>query len=172
MIASGFAGAIASRSASVSPVCSPFTRTIRVGRVALAAASFRKAAADSRARALPSSAIESSRSTINASVPLDIALSSLRALSAGTNRSERIARKSLRPHAHEGLPAALGDELVVLVVGAMMKLDDPGAGPRFRFTLADHLGGAMHGVAFEQRVREFDVGHAEIGDRGADRHVG
>jgi hypothetical protein len=28
--------------------------------------------------------------------------------------------------------------------------------PRFRFALADYLGRAMHGVAFEQRVREFD----------------
>ena len=53
-----------------------------------------------------------------------------------------------------------------------MKLDDAGARPRFRFALADYLGRAMHGVAFEQRVREFDVGHAQIGDGGADRHVG
>jgi hypothetical protein len=30
----------------------------------------------------------------------------------------------------------------------------------------------MHGVAFEQGVREFDIGHAEIGDRGAYSHVG
>ena len=34
---------------------------------------------------------------------------------------------SLRPHAHEGLAAAFGDELVVLVVGAVMKFDDTGA---------------------------------------------
>src|SRR5215471_3831890 len=209
MMASGFAGAIASRSASVSPVCSPFTRTIKYGRCAFDIAFFRKAAADSRARALPSKAIESSRSTISASAPLDIALSSLRALSAGTNKSERMwvsplrhsgaaprrpllcatntsagivdsglalsaprNDSSLRPQAHEGLAAALGDELVVLVIGAVMKFDDAGAGPRLRFALANNLGRAMHGVAFEQGVREFDVGHAEIGDGGADRHVG
>src|SRR6516164_10602894 len=149
MMASGFAGAIASRSASVSPVCSPFTRTIKYGRCAFDIAFFRKAAADSRARALPSKAIESSRSTISASAPLDIALSSLRALSAGTNKSERMRDKLLRPHAYESLAAALGDELVILVIGAVMKFDDAGAGPRFRFALADHLGRAMHGVTFE-----------------------
>src|ERR1700733_13640370 len=53
--------------------------------------SLRNAAALSRARALPSNAIESSRSTISASAPLVIALSSFLALSAGTNRRERIA---------------------------------------------------------------------------------
>ncbi len=30
----------------------------------------------------------------------------------------------------------------------------------------------MNGVALEQRVGEFHVGHAEIGDGGANRHVG
>jgi len=69
----------------------------------------------------------------------------------GRNEQKRTHRvtMSLRPHAHEGLAAALGDELVVLVIGAVMKLNDAGAGPRFRFALADHLGRAMHGVAFE-----------------------
>src|SRR5215472_10948556 len=90
MMASGLAGAIASRSASVRPVCSPLTRTKRYGRVLAASASLRNAAALSRARALPSSAIESSRSMISASAPLVIALSSFLALSAGTKSSERI----------------------------------------------------------------------------------
>src|SRR5690348_7196150 len=169
MMASGLAGAMASRSASVSSVCRPLTRTSRYGRFAAAVASLRNAAALCRACALPSSAIESSRSTISASAPLVIALSSFLALSAGTNRKERI--RSLRPHAHKGLAAAFGDQLVVLVIGAVVEFDDAGAGTRFRFALADHLGGAMHGIALEQRVRKFDVGHAEIGDGGADRHV-
>ena len=38
---------------------------------------------------------------------------------------------SSRPHAHKRLAPALGDQLVVLVVGAVMKLDDAGSGPRF-----------------------------------------
>src|SRR6266702_2201391 len=171
MIASGLAGATASRSASVSPVCKPFTRTIRHGRVALAVASLTNAAAASRARALPSSAIESSRSMISASAPLDIALSSFLALSAGTKSSERIRSQLFRPHPHEGLAAAFGDELVVLVIGAVMKFDDAGAGARFGFALADDLSRAMHRIALEQWMREFDVGHAEIRNRGADGHV-
>src|SRR5215469_16345874 len=139
MIASGLVGATASRSASTRPVCRLFTRTMRYGRDVLAIASLRKLAAASRARALPSHAIESSRSIINASAPLDIALSSFFALSAGTKRSERIRiyfdRNLLGPHAHERLTAALGHELVILVIGAMMKFDDPGAGARFRFAI-------------------------------------
>jgi hypothetical protein len=56
---------------------------------------------------------------------------------------------SLRPHEHKSLAAAFGDQLVVLVVGAMMKLDDAGAGPRLRFALADDLGRRVHGIALE-----------------------
>src|SRR5579864_5504407 len=76
------------------------------------------------------------------------------------------------PHQDERLAAAFGDQLVVLIVGAVVKLDDAGAGAGFGFALADDLGRAMHGVVLEQRVGEFDLGHAEIGDRRADRHVG
>src|ERR1700731_482497 len=82
------------------------------------------------------------------------------------------AASSLRPHQDERLAAAFGDQLVVLIVGAVVKLDDAGAGTRFRFPLADDFGGAMHGVVLEQRGGEFDLGHAEIGDRRAHRHVG
>src|ERR1700728_4831124 len=192
MIASGLARTTASRSASVRPVCKPFTRTRRYGRGVVATVSRRKAAALSRARALPSYAIESSRSTISASAPLVIAFSSFLALSAGTKRNERIGNpsrapfrsreaaernsRSRRPHAHEGLAAALRDQLVVLVVGAVMKLDDAGAGPRLRFALTDDFGSRVHGVAFEKRMGEFHLGHPEIRDRGAhgkgaDRHA-
>src|ERR1700733_2684246 len=82
------------------------------------------------------------------------------------------SRRLFRLHQDERLAAAFGDQLVVLIEGAMMKLDNAGAWPRFRFALADDLGRAMHGVALEQRVGEFDVGHAEIRDGSADRHVG
>src|SRR5262249_34174674 len=51
----------------------------------------------------------------------------------------------LGPHAHERLPAALGDELAVLVIGAVVELDDAGARPRARFALAQHLGRAVDG---------------------------
>src|SRR5215467_5635724 len=58
-------------------------------------------------------------------------------------------------HAHERLAAALGDELAVLIVGAMVKLHDAGARPRLRLALVQDLGRAMDGVALEQRVGEF-----------------
>src|ERR1700683_816757 len=74
-------------------------------------AALRNAAALCRARALPSSATESSRSTMRASAPLVIALSSFLALSAGTKSKERIghpchsgAARSEEPgvHNHDG----------------------------------------------------------------------
>ena len=48
----------------------------------------------------------------------------------------------------------------------------PAPGRDFDSRLVTTSVGAMHGVALEQRVGEFHVGHAEIGDGGADRHVG
>src|SRR5262245_19121335 len=80
--------------------------------------------------------------------------------------------RSTGPHPHEDLAVAFGHELVVLIVGAVQELDDSGARPRLRFALADDLGGDVDGIALEQRVREFHIGHAEIGDSGAHRHVG
>src|SRR5690348_524746 len=181
MMASGRAVTTASRSSSIRPVCSPLTRTRRRGRVAWAAAALTNPAASPRARAFCSGAIESSRSTMMASAPLAIALSSFLPPSAGTNRYDRIAADfsslaassaaslvwSFGPHADEGLAAALGNELVVLIVGAVVELDDAGTRSRLRLALGDHLGGAVHGVVLEQRVGEFDLCHAEVGDCGA-----
>src|SRR5690242_3328360 len=73
-------------------------------------------------------------------------------------RGATSAAASLRPHAHKSLAAAFGDQLVVLVVGAVVEFDDAGARPRFRFALAEDLGGRVHGVALEQRVRELHLG--------------
>src|ERR1700694_5749976 len=210
MIASGLPGMTASRSSSVSPVSSPFTRTRRRGRFAAPWACCRKASALARASALRSVEIESSRSTISASAPLAIALSSFLGESAGTNRRERMdfsfvipgngkkrgrpgiqteasclisgfrvhafgaPRNDLplcRPLAHEGLPPAFGNELAVLIVGAVMKLDDARGRSRIGFAFVQDLGGAMHGIILEQRMGKFRLGHAEIGDRGADGEI-
>src|ERR1700724_3421275 len=185
MMASGAAGTTASRSSSIRPVASPLTRSTRRGRALTPTVSRRNAAASWRASLLRSGAIESSRSTITAPAPLAIALSSFLPPSAGTNRSERNnrawmrsgprrvrhARRLPRPHAHEDLAAAFRHQLVVLIVGAVVELEDAGARSRVRFALADDLGGAMDGVAFEQRVGKLHLGHAEIGDSGADREV-
>ena len=89
-IASGLAGTMASRSASVRPVAMPLTRTSRRGRFACVTAFLMNAAALARAASLRSIAIESSRSTIMASAPLANALSSLEPPSAGTNSKERM----------------------------------------------------------------------------------
>src|ERR1700676_2359118 len=62
------------------------------------------------------------------------------------------AASSFGPHQDERLAAAFGDQLVVLIVGAVVKLDDAGAGARCRFALADDLGAPMHGIVLEQRV--------------------
>src|ERR1700692_4424138 len=70
------------------------------------------------------------------------------------------AASSFGPHQDERLAAAFGDQLVVLIVGSVVKLDDAGAGARFRFALADDFGAAMHGIVLEQRVGGFDLGHA------------
>src|SRR5580704_7560477 len=78
---------------------------------------------------------------------------------------------SLRPHPHESRTATLCDEFVVLVVGAVMKLDDSRTGPRFRFALAEDLGGCMQRVALEYGMGKFHVAHPEIGDRRADGEI-
>jgi len=67
---------------------------------------------------------------------------------------------------------AFGHQLAVLLEGLVVEFDDTGAGARFRRALAHHRRAAVHGVALEQRIGEFHVAHAEIGDGGADRHVG
>jgi hypothetical protein len=94
---------------------------------------------------------------------------------AAWNCDDRIQTKclaSLRPHAHEGLPSTLRDELVVLIIGTMVELDDAGAGPRLRFPLAHDLSAAMHRVVLEERMREFHFGHSKIGDGRPDGKVG
>src|SRR5665213_2685618 len=169
-IASGAPGTTASRSASVMPVSRPLMRTSRRGRSFLACVALRYSSAAARACALRSGAIESSRSRITASAPLAIALSSLAPPSAGAQSRARI--NSLRPHIDEGVAVAFGHQRAVLFEGLVMEFDDAGAGARFRRALAHNQRRAVHGIALEQRIGKFHVGHAEIGDGGADRHVG
>src|SRR5262245_4684992 len=94
-------------------------------------------------------------------------------LASGLGRQRRpLLAKLAGAHAHERLAAAFGNELAVLVKGAMVEVQDAGARPRFRLALVEDLGRAMHGVALEQRMRELHLLHAEIGDGGADCEVG
>jgi hypothetical protein len=79
--------------------------------------------------------------------------------------------RSGNPLFHQGLAAALRDKLVFLLIGAVEKFDNAGIGARFRYTLAQNCGRNMQSVAFEQRCRKFHLGHAEIGDRGAECEI-
>src|ERR1035437_182261 len=172
-MASGRPATTASRSASIMPVSRPLMRTKRRGRGFFVCAALRNSNAAVRACALRSGVIESSRSRITASAPLAIALSSLAPPSAGTNKRERIMfAASLRPHDDEGVAVAFGHQRAVLLERLVMEFDDTGARARLRRPLAHDHRRAIDGVALEQRIGEFYVGHAEIGDRGADRHVG
>ena len=109
MIASGAAAITASRSASVRPVSIAFTRTRRRGWPFAPRASFRKASAVLRASSLLAAEIESSRSTISASAPLVMPLSSFFGLSPGTKRRERkvyagrLSMKACRRHSATSL---------------------------------------------------------------------
>src|SRR6187397_20240 len=77
------------------PVSRPLMRTSSRGRCLAAPTRLRNSSAAVRAPCLRSGTIESSRSTITASVPLASALSSLAPPSAGTNRSERMCQSLL-----------------------------------------------------------------------------
>ena len=68
--------------------------------------------------------------------------------------------------------ARRGHQIAVLIVGAMMEVDDTGIGPRAAIALADHLRLHANGVAVKYRLAELNVRHAEVGDRGAERRVG
>src|SRR6185437_2220732 len=168
--ASGLPGTMAARSSSVMPVSRPLMRTSSCGRLALGALLLRKSSAAARAAPLRSGAIESSRSTMTASAPLATALSSFEPPSAGTKRRERMCL--FRPLDDEHVAVALGDELAVLLEALMMEFDDAGVRARLRFALGDDGRLATHGVAFEQRVGEAHVRHAEIGNGRSDGHVG
>src|SRR6266404_2339681 len=124
----------------------------------------------SRAIFLRSAATESSRSRISPSAPNEGPLASLRSESAGTNRKERIG--SVPGFlAHQRLAGALGDGLAALVDGGVGEFDDAGVGPRLALAHAQDLGLYAKRIAVEDRLGKAHVGHAEIGDRGAERGV-
>ena len=72
---------------------------------------------------------------------------------------------------HHRLPRAFGDEIAMLVVGAVLEFDDAAIRLRFRFAHRDDRGLDADGVAMEDRVRKHRLLHAEIGDRRADGDV-
>src|ERR1700748_2149942 len=123
-----------------------------------------------RAAIFWSGAIESSRSRISASAAVFLALSNFRVLSPGTNRNERMV-SGLWFAMHQSGAAAAGDHLAPLIGRGVLEFDDTLSGPRFAGALGDDLGVGLQSIAMEHRLRKFDVGHAEIADRGAERRV-
>src|SRR5262245_11574429 len=108
---------------------------------------------------------------MSASAPAPRARSSFFSLSPGTNSSDRIERLALALAADHHLPAAFRHELVALIVGAMLHLDDADARARPALALADDLGRHMDGVAVEHRAGELHLGHPEICHRRTERGV-
>ena len=49
----------------------------------------------------------------------------------------------------------------------MLKLDNAGIGTGFAFPFADDRGAGADGIAMKDRLGEINVGHAEVGDGGA-----
>src|SRR5262245_46632537 len=162
---SGRRGMTAARSPSVMPVSSALTR-IYIFCAGLRASSICRVML--RAATLPSGAMESSRSRISASAAVFLALSNFRTLSPGTNRNERIASR-LRLAEHQPGAAAACHHLAALVGRGVLELDQPLPRPRLALALGDDFGVRAQRVAMEYGLGEFDVGHAEIADGGAQR---
>src|SRR3954453_19745540 len=76
-----------------------------------------------------------------------------------------------RPHLHQRGTAADRDLLAVLVEADMLEFDNPGIRTRPAAPQRHHRGTHPDRVAVEYRLRETHIGHAEIGDRGAQGRV-
>lgn len=72
---------------------------------------------------------------------------------------------------HQRAALALRDNLAALVDGAMEEENDALRRSRLAFADLQHFARHMQRVAVKHRLGEDDVGHAEIGDRGAERRL-
>src|SRR4051812_1974683 len=118
--------------------------------------------------------MESSRSRISASAAVFLALSNFRTLSPGTNRNDRIGSRlclRLRLAMHQAAAPAARHHLAALVGCRVFELHDALRGPRLADALGYDFGVRLQGVAVKHRLREFDVGHAEVADGGAERGI-
>src|SRR5882757_8669700 len=107
--------------------------------------------------------MESSRSRIKASDAVFLAFSYLRRLSPGTNRNDRIG-SYLRFAMHQPGPAATRHHLAALIGHGVLELDNALRRPRLAGAFGDDLGMRLQRIAVKHRLREFDVGHAQIAD--------
>src|SRR5438105_5580 len=164
---SGLPGMTAARSPSVMSVSSALTR-IYIFCTGLRASSISRVMP--RAATLPSGAMESSRSRISASAAVFLALSNFRTLSPGTNRKERIVSRLWFAEHQPGATAAC-HHLAALVGRGVLELDQPLPRPRLALARGNDLGVRPQGIAVEYGLGEFDLGHAEIADSGAEGGV-
>src|SRR5215208_4302623 len=72
---------------------------------------------------------------------------------------------------HQACTAAACDHLPALICCSVLELDDALHWPRFAGALRDDLGVRFQGIAVKHRLRELDVGHAEIADGRSKRRV-
>src|SRR6185437_9247389 len=138
----GLPGITAARSSSASSLAIGLIRTHSSG----VRGPSRAARACLRAVGRLCAATESSRSRIRPDAPEERPLASLRSLSAGTNRRERIGSARLRSRAHERGADAARHHLAALVERLVLELDDPGIGARLALALA------LDDAAHAQRV--------------------
>ena len=121
--------------------------------------------AASRADSLSPAATASSRSTATASGAHRGTLATMSGRAPGTNSRLRGDPHARRPPVHQARAPAAADELVALVVGAVLEHHDPGVGPRRRLPRRHDLGLHPHGVAVEHRRRERRRRRARAGRR-------
>ena len=72
---------------------------------------------------------------------------------------------------HQSGAAAACDHLAPLIGRGVLEFDDTLSGPRFAGALGDDLGVRLQRIAMEHGLGKFDIGHAEIADRGAERGI-
>src|SRR6185369_6598771 len=164
---SGRPGMTAARSPSVMSVSSALTRTyiLWLGfRVSSISRTVR------RAPTFSSGAIESSRSRISASAAVFLAFSNLRRLSPGTNRNDRIDLR-FRFAVHQPGATTACHHLAALIGHGVLEFDDALVRPRLALAFGDDLGMRLERIAVNHRLWKFNVGHAEVADRGAQRRI-
>src|SRR5688572_4206704 len=164
---SGRPGITAARSPSVMSVSSALTRTY-IFWMGFRASSISRTVR--RAPTFSSGAMESSRSRISASAAVFLAFSNLRWLSPGTNRNDRIA-SHFRFAMHQPGAAAARHHLAALIGHGVLKFHDALVWPRLALSLRNDLGVRLERIAVKHRLREFDVSHAQIADRRAQRRI-
>ena len=65
----------------------------------------------------------------------------------------------------------LATTLAALIGHGVLEFDNPLCRPRFALSFGDNPGVRLERIAVKHRFWKFDVGHAEVTDRGAERRI-